>query len=37
MDGRLDIDDPYRRGLEAAVATADVIDQHLAVILPRLP
>lgn len=33
---RFDVPDPYRRGPEAAVATADTIDRYLAVILPRL-
>jgi protein-tyrosine-phosphatase len=35
-DPRLDVWDPYRKGPEAAVEAADIIDAHLAVILPRL-
>ncbi len=35
-DPRLDVPDPYRRGPAAAVEAADLIDAHLAVILPRL-
>ncbi len=35
-DARLDVSDPYRRGPDAAVEAADLIDSHLAVILPRL-